>query len=67
MSGKVLASCANSHGIDAIVMGAYHHSRLNKIVWGGVTKTVIGQPLCWVMISHQAPASGLIVNHRNRR
>ncbi|MDA9426793.1 MULTISPECIES: universal stress protein [Bradyrhizobium] len=50
--GKVLGSWANSHGIDAIVMGAYHHSRLNEIVWGGVTKTVIGQPPCWVMISY---------------
>lgn len=50
--GKVLGSCAQSHAIDAIVMGAYHHSRLNEIVWGGVTKTVIGQPPCWVMMSH---------------
>lgn len=50
--GKVLASWAHSHAIDVIVMGAYHHSRLNEIVWGGVTKTVIGQPPCWVMISH---------------
>ncbi len=51
-TGKVLGSWANSHDIDAIVMGAYHHSRLNEIVFGGVTKTVIGQPPCWVMISH---------------
>ncbi|WP_441237443.1 universal stress protein [Bradyrhizobium sp. 930_D9_N1_4] len=50
--GKVLGSWATSHAIDAIVMGAYHHSRLNEIVWGGVTKTVIGEPPCWVMISH---------------
>ncbi|MEK9285233.1 universal stress protein [Bradyrhizobium sp. ISRA442] len=50
--GKVLGSWADSHEIDAIVMGAYHHSRLNEIVWGGVTKTVIGQPPCWVMMSH---------------
>lgn len=50
--GKVLGSWAKSHAIDAIVMGAYHHSRLNEIVWGGVTKTVIGEPPCWVMISH---------------
>ena len=50
--GKVLGSWAQSHAIDAIVMGAYHHSRLNEIVWGGVTKTVIGEPPCWVMISH---------------
>jgi nucleotide-binding universal stress UspA family protein len=51
-TGKVLGSWANSHDIDAIVMGAYHHSRLNEIVWGGVTKTVIGEPPCWVMISY---------------
>jgi nucleotide-binding universal stress UspA family protein len=50
--GKVLGSWAKSHGMDAIVMGAYDHSRLNVIVWGGVTKTIIGQPPCWVMISH---------------
>ena len=50
--GKVLGSWAQSHAIDAIVMGAYHHSRLNEMVWGGVTKTVIGQPPCWVMMSH---------------
>ncbi|MCP3445773.1 universal stress protein [Bradyrhizobium sp. CCGUVB14] len=50
--GKVLGSFAQSHAIDAIVMGAYHHSRLNEIVWGGVTKTIIGQPPCWVMMSH---------------
>jgi nucleotide-binding universal stress UspA family protein len=49
--GKVLGSFAQSHAIDAIVMGAYHHSRLNETVWGGVTKTVIGQPPCWVMMS----------------
>ncbi|MCP3401496.1 universal stress protein [Bradyrhizobium sp. CCGB20] len=51
-TGKVLGSWANSHAMDAMVMGAYHHSRLNEIVWGGVTKTIIGQPPCWVMISH---------------
>jgi nucleotide-binding universal stress UspA family protein len=50
--GKVLESFAHSHAIDAIVMGAYNHSRLNETLWGGVTKTVIGQPPCWVMISH---------------
>ncbi|MBR0688948.1 universal stress protein [Bradyrhizobium manausense] len=50
--GKVLESWAQSHAVDAIVMGAYHHSRLNETVWGGVTKTVIGQPPCWVMMSH---------------
>ncbi|MBC9876279.1 universal stress protein [Bradyrhizobium sp. INPA01-394B] len=51
-TGKVLGNWAQSHAVDAIVMGAYHHSRLNETVWGGVTKTVIGQPPCWVMMSH---------------
>jgi nucleotide-binding universal stress UspA family protein len=50
--GKVLGSWARSHAIDAIVMGAYNHSRLNETLWGGVTRTVMGQPPCWVMMSH---------------
>jgi len=50
--GKVLGSFVQSHAVDAIVMGAYHHSRLNETAWGGVTKTVIGQPPCWVMMSY---------------
>jgi nucleotide-binding universal stress UspA family protein len=50
--GKVLGSWAHAHAVDAIVMGAYYHSRLNEIVWGGVTKTVIGEPPCWVIMSH---------------
>lgn len=50
--GKVLGIWARAHAVDAIVMGAYHHSRLNEIVWGGVTKTVMGAPPCWVMMSH---------------
>jgi nucleotide-binding universal stress UspA family protein len=50
--GKVFEAYVHSHGIDLLVMGAYHHSRLNEIVWGGATKTVIGRPPCWVMMSH---------------
>jgi nucleotide-binding universal stress UspA family protein len=50
--GKVLADWVHAHAIDAVVMGAYHHKRLNEIVWGGVTKTVMGEPPCWVMMSH---------------
>ncbi|MBR0712991.1 universal stress protein [Bradyrhizobium liaoningense] len=50
--GKVLGIWARAHAIDAIIMGAYHHSRLNEIVWGGVTKTVMGAPPCWVMMSY---------------
>jgi nucleotide-binding universal stress UspA family protein len=49
--GKVLAAHVKANRIDLLVMGAYHHSRLNEIVWGGATKTIIGQPPCWVMMS----------------
>jgi nucleotide-binding universal stress UspA family protein len=49
--GKVLEAYVKANRADLLVMGAYHHSRLNEIVWGGVTKTVIGQPPCWVMMS----------------
>jgi len=50
--GKVFEAYVNANAIDLLVMGAYHHSRLNEIVWGGATKTVIGRPPCWVMMSH---------------
>jgi nucleotide-binding universal stress UspA family protein len=49
--GKVLAAHVRAQRVHLLVMGAYHHSRLNEIVWGGVTKTIIGQPPCWVMMS----------------
>lgn len=50
--GKVFEAYVEANGIDLLVMGAYRHSRLNEIVWGGATKTVIGRPPCWVMMSH---------------
>jgi len=49
--GKVFEAYVKANAIDLLVMGAYHHSRLNEIVWGGATKTVIGRPPCWVMMS----------------
>lgn len=49
--GKVLEAHVRANRVDLLVMGAYHHSRLNEIVWGGTTKTVIGRPPCWVMMS----------------
>jgi nucleotide-binding universal stress UspA family protein len=50
--GKVFEAYVKANSIDLLVMGAYRHSRLNEIVWGGATKTVIGRPPCWVMMSH---------------
>jgi nucleotide-binding universal stress UspA family protein len=50
--GKVFEAYVTANAIDLLVMGAYRHSRLNEMVWGGATKTVIGKPPCWVMMSH---------------
>jgi nucleotide-binding universal stress UspA family protein len=49
--GKVLEAYVRANAIDLLVMGGYGHTRLTETVWGGVTKTVIGRPPCWVMMS----------------
>jgi nucleotide-binding universal stress UspA family protein len=49
--GKVFEAYVKANMIDLLVMGAYRHSRLKEWVWGGATKTVIGRPPCWVMMS----------------
>jgi nucleotide-binding universal stress UspA family protein len=49
--GKVFEAYVQKNAIDLLVMGAYRHSRLNETIWGGATKTVIGRPPCWVMMS----------------
>jgi nucleotide-binding universal stress UspA family protein len=49
--GKVFEAYVKKNAIGLLVMGAYRHTRLNEIIWGGATKTVIGQPPCWVMMS----------------
>jgi nucleotide-binding universal stress UspA family protein len=50
--GKVFEAYVKAKAIDLLVMGAYCHSRLNEVLWGGATKTVMGRPPCWVMMSH---------------
>jgi nucleotide-binding universal stress UspA family protein len=50
--GKVFEVYVRANTIDLLVMGAYRHSRLNETMWGGTTKTVIGRPPCWVLMSH---------------
>jgi nucleotide-binding universal stress UspA family protein len=50
--GKVFEAYVKVNAIDLLIMGAYRHSRLNELVWGGATKTVIGRPPCWVIMSH---------------
>jgi nucleotide-binding universal stress UspA family protein len=50
--GKILEAEVKVRGIDLLIMGAYGHSRLSEWVWGGATKTIIGRPPCWVIMSH---------------
>ena len=50
--GKVFGEYVEDNGVDLLVMGGYRHSRLNELIWGGVTSTVINRPPCWVMLSH---------------
>jgi nucleotide-binding universal stress UspA family protein len=49
--GKVFEAHVRFRRADLLVMGAYRHSRLNEIIWGGATKTVIGRPPCWTIMS----------------
>jgi nucleotide-binding universal stress UspA family protein len=50
--GKILEAEVKVRGVDLLVMGAYGHSRMSEWVWGGATKTIIGRPPCWVLMSH---------------
>ena len=49
--GKVFETDAKTNMIGLLVMGASRHSRVNQTIWGGATKTIIGRPPCWVMMS----------------
>jgi nucleotide-binding universal stress UspA family protein len=50
--GRVFEEYVEDNGIDLLIMGGYRRSRLNELIWGGVTSTVINRPPCWVMLSH---------------
>ena len=47
----LLEMCA-AHDIDLLVMGAYTHSRLMQIIFGGVTRHVIDNAQIPVLMSH---------------
>ncbi len=40
-AGEALLSALSDYGVDLLVMGAYGHSRLREMVFGGVTETVL--------------------------
>jgi nucleotide-binding universal stress UspA family protein len=51
-TGKIFESYVKNHAIDLLVMGAYRHSRLREFFLPGATYTVVGEPPCWVLMSH---------------
>jgi nucleotide-binding universal stress UspA family protein len=51
-TGKIFEAYVRNHAIDLLVMGAYRHSRLREFFLPGATYTVVGQPPCWVLMSH---------------
>ncbi|MEI9924943.1 MAG: universal stress protein [Bradyrhizobium sp.] len=51
-TGKIFEAFVKNHEIDLLVMGAYRHSRLREFFLPGATNTIVGQPPCWVLMSH---------------
>lgn len=41
---EVLRRCARDLDADMLVMGAYGHSRLRQLIFGGVTKSILEEP-----------------------
>lgn len=50
--GDVLANMAIENGYQALVVGAFSHSRLREVVLGGVTKSYLSQPPLPLLIAH---------------
>ncbi len=50
--GQALLEEAERVGADLLVMGAYTHSRLRRMVLGGVTKHVLGNATLPVLMAH---------------
>ena len=50
--GLALQKRAGEGRADLIVMGAYDHSRLREVVFGGTTQTLIEQQDCPVLLCH---------------
>lgn len=50
--GQVLATYANTHRLDLLVMGAYGHSRIRDFILGGATKSIVADPPLPVLLSH---------------
>jgi nucleotide-binding universal stress UspA family protein len=49
--GRLLLSRAASFGADLLVMGAYGHSRITELVFGGATRTALHEAALPVLMS----------------
>ena len=50
--GQTLRQEAHAFGADMIVMGAFVHSRLRELVFGGVTRSMLEQSSIPLFLSH---------------
>jgi len=50
--GEILLAAATEAGADLMVMGAYTHSRLRELVFGGVTREVLAAAGMPVLMAH---------------
>lgn len=50
--GESLLSAVADDGADLLVMGAYGHSRLREMIFGGVTETMLGSATVPVLLSN---------------
>jgi nucleotide-binding universal stress UspA family protein len=51
-AGTVILNAVSDSGADLLVMGAYGHSRLRELVFGGATRTVLRAMTAPTLISH---------------
>jgi nucleotide-binding universal stress UspA family protein len=50
--GETILSAISDNGAELLVMGAYGHSRTRELVFGGVTREIIGAMTCPTLFSH---------------
>ena len=50
--GKAVTAAASRAGADMLVMGAYTHSRVREMIWGGVTNHVLANTRIPVFLAH---------------
>jgi len=49
---QALKQAAIDHNVDAVVMGAFGHSRMRETIFGGTTKEMLTEPPCPLFLCH---------------